>query len=213
MEKTNTNKWFHNISKTPKEAEEEYDKICFDYDKTMESKDYQSPKDAAKILADYVSQKDTAVLDAGCGTGMIGLAIYAKGFSNLTGFDISSNSLKVAEKKNVYKKTLQQNILEKLSFQDNEFGALVCIGVFSRFEDAVILKIVKEFERVVAPNGIIILSHREDLVKNSTIIDDIKKMPRLTLEQVTDAYAYIPIDEAYKGIGVHYIILRKKEDF
>lgn len=210
MVKTDTNKWFHNISKTPEEAEAEYDKICFDYDKTMQSKNYQSPKDTAKVLADFVPQKDTAILDAGCGTGMIGLALYAKGFSNLTGFDISSNSLKVAEAKNVYKKTVQQNILEKLSFEDNEFGALVCIGVFSRFDDATILKIINEFSRVVASNGIIVFSHREDLIKNSDLIENIKNITTLNLESVTDAYPYIPVDEAYKNIGVHYVILRKK---
>ncbi len=61
--------------------------------------------------------------------------------------------------------------------------------------------------------GVILISHREDLMKSSPLTDEIKERPNLNvqIEMVTEPHPYISEDENYKDIGVQYIVLRKKE--
>jgi hypothetical protein len=47
-------------------------------------------------------------------------------------------------------------------------------------------------------------------MKDSTLVEELKKHPQLMLKLVTEASAYIPVDEHYKDIGVHYIVLQKR---
>lgn len=206
-----TAKWFNAISKSPREAEEEYDRISGSYDSDLKNKGYKAPKDAAQILASSIPPNGEPILDAGCGTGLVGLYLKNQGFTKITGVDISANCLGEAKKKGAYACTLKHNLLEPFPFGDASFVGVTCIGVCSRFDDSQILTLVKEFARLTKEKGVILVSHREDLMKSSKIIRDIEKDSAmcLQLEAVTEPYPYISIDENYKNIGVQYIILRK----
>lgn len=203
----NTSKWINNISRTPEEVEQEYNTISSSYEETVHSKGYNAPEEVAKTLVPLVSS-ETKILDIGCGTGLVGRALNHYGFSNIVGIDISSNVLQEAKKKGVYTQLLRANILEPLDFLDRTFGAVVCVAVFSRFEDEIIIKLLKEFARVLDHNGVIIFTHREDLVKTSQILDLIALEPELELQSKTNALPYLPLDENYEQIGVHYFVVR-----
>jgi len=209
MTKVDTAKWITNISKEPQDVEDEYNQLSVEYDTQMQHKEYQAPTSGAQLLSSYVPL-DVAVMDAGCGTGLVGLALNKVGYSDITGIDISANCLEVADAKCVYKETFKQNLLEPLKFDNNTFGAVICVGVFSRFNDAQILMLVEEYARVVQPEGIILFSHREDLMKESTIVDQLKQHPQLIIKVVTEVSAYIPVDDHFKDIGVQYIVLQKQ---
>ena len=47
--------------------------------------------------------KDAAILDMGWGTGLIGVKLAEKGYTNIDGVDASPGILDVARQKNIYK--------------------------------------------------------------------------------------------------------------
>ena len=211
LQQNNVNsKWIEpdSIPKSPEEAEEKYDTISADYDNLVKADGYQAPAEAAKILANLIT-KNTGILDAGCGTGLVGLELNRYGFKDITGMDISHNVLKEAETKVVYKNFVKGNLLSPLEFLDNHFGAVICIGVFSRFNTEQIIMILNEFSRITAQNGVIVFSHREDLMESSDLVVKLKEHKGVAIEHITSALPYLPNSVAgYENIGVHYLILR-----
>ena len=203
-----TESWYTNIAKTPEEAEREYDKLSGSYDQVLAARDYRPPEDASNLLAELIDPAGTGrILEAGCGTGLIGAKLHEKGFKDITGMDISANCLKEAESKNAYTGTVKQNILEPLPFAERSFDAVVCVAVFSRFDDQQIMAILKEFARITRQGGIILFSHRTDLLESSSILEKIEESDYLHLKFSSDPYKYIPGDEHYKDIFVRYFAL------
>lgn len=203
-----TNKWMHNISRNPKDVEKEYDALANVYDQQMRDKNYRPPIDTARILSRLVAFNQP-VLDVACGTGLVAEALNKSGFSNLVGIDISSKSIKEAEKKGVYKITAQHDILKPAPFERNSFSAVIFIGVFSRFDDEMILYILDQYAQLVRAGGMLLFSHREDLMKKSSIIHKLNAHDHLSLEIITEPYPYIPGDPTYQNMGVHYVALKK----
>ncbi len=206
--KLNSEKWLKNISKHPKDVEEEYDKISIFYDSELEAKGYMAPQQAATIIKNHVPNTNSIILEAGCGTGLLGLELKKQGFSNVTGTDISALCLKEADAKGVYAKTLKHNLLEQFPFPDKAFDCVVCVGVFSRFDDAEIKKIVEEFARVTKDEGTILFSHRDDLITPFTY-KTLDELEAVKVEKVTETLPYFSIDEHYKDIKIRFFILRK----
>ena len=93
-----------------------------------------------KTLDDAVQEelKDTRkenikVMDAGAGTGLVGVELHKFGFTTIDALDISPGMLNEAKKKNVYTKFIcaalgDQRIPE---VETGEYDVLICIGVFA----------------------------------------------------------------------------------
>ena len=48
---------------------------------------YTAPYNAAQLLLQYSSNKDIQILDAGCGSGLVGIELLKEGFSKIVGVD------------------------------------------------------------------------------------------------------------------------------
>lgn len=99
------------------------------------------------------------VLDLGCGVGMWTANIGRLGVSDLTGADLSPNSLKIAEERcrflGVNAQFSQQNA-EELTFADGTFTHVNCSGVVHHTVHPE--KAVAEIARVLAPGGTALIS-------------------------------------------------------
>ncbi len=93
-----------------------------------------------------------AVLDVGCGTGLLGRELRSYGFGNLQGLDISPASLDRLADQGLYKDLHLQALGGPLSFADSSFGGLVSAGVFTR--NQVPLDSFGELVRILRPGGI-----------------------------------------------------------
>nr|VFK61400.1 MAG: Methyltransferase domain-containing protein [Candidatus Kentron sp. UNK]VFK69129.1 MAG: Methyltransferase domain-containing protein [Candidatus Kentron sp. UNK] len=151
------------------------------------------------------------MLEAGCGTGLVGQELAGEGFSNLTGMDISASCLKEAETKGVYVKTIKHNLLARFPFPDGAFDAVVCVGVFSRFDEGQIQEVVREFARITRKEGKIIFSHREDLI-TPALHNALGEIEEVKTEEITALLPYFSWDEHYKNIHIRFFILRKVMD-
>ena len=87
-----------------------YDDWADSYDADVSSGGYAYAPMAAGLFGRYVAPGETPVLDAGCGSGIIGATLARLGYANLTGIDLSDGMLRAAERKGVYR-DLRQRVL------------------------------------------------------------------------------------------------------
>ncbi|MEP1767488.1 MAG: class I SAM-dependent methyltransferase [Sulfitobacter sp.] len=80
-----------------------YDNWSASYETDVTESGYATPKRCAEALAQFAPDKSQPVLDFGCGTGLVGLALEHAGFSIIDGVDTSPNMLVQAGTKNLYR--------------------------------------------------------------------------------------------------------------
>jgi len=140
-----------------------YDEWADQYEADVLGWGYTLP-DAIMAVAHAAGLRPGAqVLDAGCGSGLIGVALAAAGHeaSDLTGADGSASLLDVAARAGRYGQVVELDLTKSLPFADNAFGGVVCGGVLTYITDAAPL--LDEFLRVAAPEAPIVVSQRTDL--------------------------------------------------
>ena len=108
-----------------------FDNYAQNFENSLINKfEYNIPKEIKEIiLRNDPEQRLGSVLDLGCGTGLIGDEIN-KYCSNLEGIDVSKDMLKQAEKKKIYNKLKQIDIIEYLSNEDLNFDYFISADVF-----------------------------------------------------------------------------------
>ncbi|XP_077978590.1 methyltransferase-like protein 27 isoform X1 [Glandiceps talaboti] len=131
-----------------------YDEWADNYERDLKSTVYKGPSLIAKGLNNLDVAKDARILDAGCGTGLVGLELSLLGFGNIDGVDMSQLSLEKAREKGVYKKLLCAELgPEPLEGIDNNtYDVIVSAGCFcgeSHLND----ECLKEWTRIVKPGG------------------------------------------------------------
>lgn len=119
-------------AKTPQELIEAYSKWAHLYDNdTLEIMGYVGPKVAADMLDTHLKSSKARVLDAGCGTGLVGEILDDLGYNRIDAMDFSADMLNVAEKKDIYNKLYQADMNETLDLPDNHYDATICVGTFT----------------------------------------------------------------------------------
>ena len=152
--------WIYS-SQNNSELSERYDEWAKDYDKDLsEVFGWIAPKTASDYLAKYVSPNSN-VLDAGAGTGLVGLALAEHGFQNLTAMDLSEGMLKEARNKNVYKSFDQMTLGEHLDYETNSFDAVITVGVMTLGHAGP--ESFDELIRITKPQGYIVFTIRTDV--------------------------------------------------
>ena len=106
--------WLDAGSSDAGEVAARYDEWAKGYDADLASWSYQAPA----VVADIVVSRDPqagAVLDVGCGTGLVGRALRARGFAGqVLGLDISQASLEIARQGGAYDSVEQADLQQRL---------------------------------------------------------------------------------------------------
>ena len=112
-------------------------------------------KGTAEICASHMNDTDD-VLECACGTGLITTSTAPK-THHYVATDFSKNMLKKCMKKmkGQYNTEFKFADITKLEFEDNSFDKVVAGNVIHLLDDPV--KAMKELERVVKPNGLLII--------------------------------------------------------
>ena len=185
-----------------------FDGYVNQYDSDLEKWLYDAPEKAAKRLATRLPPH-SRILDVGCGTGLVGVELNKLGFIRPDGIDISSLSLREAERKGVYRHTLIADILKSdFFFLDTYYyDGIICVGVLTYLEDipSVLLKLIK----LVRTGGEIELTQRSDMYKYYNLHKDLTAMVDAGLIsnlEITDPCLFLPKHEEYgEEVLVHYI--------
>ena len=144
----------------------DYSKYSEDYAKLgLSGTYYLAFRDIPFLLEEYDKNK-SKILDYGCGTGRSLRFIRDLGYNDIVGVDINNDMIKEAKKIDPNGK---YELIEsaKIPYENNTFDIIFMSYVFlevGKFEE--IVKILKEFKRVLKQNGFIIFV--------TSIVTDIK---------------------------------------
>ena len=158
----------------PEEIVGRYDEWALEYEADVRSWGYTLPEDIAALV---MAQAPVGrILDAGCGTGLIGHALRGLGVSadQLVGIDASQASLEIAAETGVYVDVSRVDLTAGLPFDDHAFGAVVCGGVLTYVPDAT--PVLREFVRVLRPGAVAIVSQRTDLWEERNFDDTLGQL-------------------------------------
>jgi predicted TPR repeat methyltransferase len=136
-----------------------YDGAAGDYDEILLAQvGYVSPTVCARIMARFFPDREAALIDLGCGTGLAGEALTALGYKNIHGVDFSTEMLAVAESRNCYGKLSIADLNAGTGIPDSSYAGAVSIGVFGQH---VLPAALDEAMRIVEPGGIFCFSVNE----------------------------------------------------
>ncbi|MEE4238285.1 MAG: class I SAM-dependent methyltransferase [Anderseniella sp.] len=85
----------------------------------------------AGLLATHLAPQDNpSILDAGCGTGAVGVLLHDRGFRHIDGLDISPQMLAVAARKQVYRAMAEADLNLPFEAPLRRYDAVVSAGTF-----------------------------------------------------------------------------------
>ena len=176
--------WLHHGTSDPREVAGRYDEWARSYDDDLASWSYQAPA----VVAETVVTRHPAAgstLDVGCGTGLVGRALRARGFAGqILGLDISQASLDVAQQCAAYDSLEHADLQQRLAVEDDSVDAVVCVGVMTYLPE--VEAVWREFARVVRSQGIVVATQREDLWDT--------RQCRAVVERLQDEGVWTPLD-------------------
>ena len=100
------------------------------YNQDMVDWNYTAPKETVLILKKYALNNKCKILDAGCGTGLVGIELKKCGYLNIDGVDFSQNMLDLIPK-DIYKKIEKVDLNKPLKFKTNMYDVIMCVGTFT----------------------------------------------------------------------------------
>lgn len=199
-------------SKNPKEVEAYYNDWAETYNDTLKDWNYRAADDAAEALAGCV-KPGGAILDVGCGTGLLAAALRDRLDCGVEGLDISAASLEIATRHGNYAR-LQRHDLQvtPLPLADDAFDAAACVGVMTYIEDAEAL--LTDLCRIVRAGGHILFTHREDRWAEEAfdaLVGDMEKGGFWSPVMISEPKPYLPCNEDFSdNIGVIHALFRVK---
>jgi predicted TPR repeat methyltransferase len=113
----------------------------------------------AQALAEALDHKDAMILDAGCGTGLVGEELFKRGYTRLYALDYSQAMLDEAAQKAIYRNHMQVDLSKPLDLAENRYDAVVCAGTFTYGH--VKANAFDELVRITRPGGVICFTIRE----------------------------------------------------
>lgn len=144
----------------PAELTAEYDRIAESYDAALvEDHDWHMPEIVAGLCA-WLLPRTARILDAACGTGLVGVGLRRLGFTDLHGLDLSAGMLTVARRKEVYRGLKIAALGSQLPFEKGDFDAFTVCGAFTPKHAPP--ESLEELLRVTRPGGYAIFSLRTD---------------------------------------------------
>lgn len=142
------------------ELRSEYDRIAHAYDtELVEGMGYRSPE-AVTAVAQRLLPRDARILDAGAGTGLLGVALAEAGFTRLDGLDLSPVMLAEAARKNVYHELYEAKLGDELAFASAAYDGVVAAGVLTTGHAPATC--LDELARVTRAGGHVIFTLRAD---------------------------------------------------
>ena len=130
----------------------------YDHD-TCSGMGYVGPVMAAGLLDRYLDSDNAKILDAGCGTGLVGAAMNKMGYQRIEAMDYSRDMLRQAERKEVYDNLFRADMNKQLPLASDSYDATICVGTFTYAHvgpDA-----FDELVRITRPGGYICFTVRD----------------------------------------------------
>jgi len=155
------------------------------YNKDMVDWNYTAPQETVSVMKKYVFNKNSKILDAGCGTGLVGIELKKYGYTNIEGVDFSQNMLDLVPQ-NIYKKIEKIDLNKALKFKDNIYDVVMCVGTFTYGH--VKPQALDELIRITKNGGLICFTINEGIYKEYGFDSKIKELSNNKLWNVKEFF-------------------------
>ncbi|KAJ4182762.1 hypothetical protein NW755_010259 [Fusarium falciforme] len=188
------------------EAQAAYDDWAENYDNDMlgESEDYVAPEIASDYVKRYLGSRPighVSILDAGCGTGLVGASLAKKGAKHIDGIDLSPGMLQIAERSGAYETLSVSNLSQRLDIPDQTYDVVVCVGTMT--QGHVGPEAFDEFTRIVKPGGFIISTVRDNFWKMNGYEDKVKSLDKAGKLKLVST----ELEDYRRGAGVQAVMV------
>jgi predicted TPR repeat methyltransferase len=147
-------------ARTAADLSNEYDRIADSYDSVLiDEHQWRAPEIIAGIAA-WLLPRSARILDAACGTGLVGASLKRFGFTDVHGLDMSRGMLAVSERKQAYRTLANAALGGPLPYRSGEFDAVTISGAFT--PNHAPPESLNELVRATRPGGYVIFSLRSD---------------------------------------------------
>ena len=190
----------------PQKVRQFYDDWAKNYNLDTSSSEYTGPAISARLLGQHLPEKSSRLLDAGCGTGLVGIELQALGYDHIDGFDLSDSMAEKATATGAYRQVLGGVDMMRAAedYADANYAAILSVGVFTLGHvppEALIVLL-----QLAGPGGLLLIStrtHYYDQTNFQQVIDDLIDSGQIELLQVIR-------DAPYNNDGDgHYWVMRK----
>jgi ubiquinone/menaquinone biosynthesis C-methylase UbiE len=130
------------------------------FNKDMIEWNYQAPQNTVKLFDQHTPNKNISILDAGCGSGLVGSELQKYGYTKITGADFSQEMLNLIPQ-NIYKNLELIDLNKKLKYEDNFYDAITCVGTFTYGH--VKAHALDEMLRIIKKKGLICFTINEGI--------------------------------------------------
>lgn len=113
------------------DKQEQYDRWAENYESDLVTDlGYVAHLRSSEIFSAIVTDKNTRVLDMGCGTGLVGETLQNLGYTRIDGADFSPEMLEVATRRGVYRSVFRHDVTRPME-SAGRYDALISVGLFS----------------------------------------------------------------------------------
>jgi predicted TPR repeat methyltransferase len=144
----------------PQNLRDYYDDWARNYNLDITSAEYSGPAISARLLRQYLDDSDASLLDAGCGTGLVGIELQALGYRRIDGFDLSESMIEQAGASGVYRKLAGSIDMMQAarSYAADSYDAVLSVGVFTLGH--VPPEAMEVLLQLTRPGGLLLISTR-----------------------------------------------------
>ena len=155
------------------------------YNKDMVDWNYTAPQETVSVLKKYALNKNSKILDAGCGTGLVGIQLKKYGYLNIEGVDFSQSMLDLVPQ-NIYQKIEKIDLNKPLKFKTDMYDVVMCVGTFTYGH--VKPKALEELIRIIKNGGLICFTINEGIYEKYGFDKKIKELSKKKLWDVKEFF-------------------------
>lgn len=187
-----------------------YDEWAKTYNEEITGKgqDYVGPAIAAayvpQALGTPTINPDVEILDAGCGTGLVGVFLARLGSKKLDGVDLSPGMLDEARTTGAYRNLDVCDLSRPLPAKNDSYDVVTCVGTLT--QSHVGPEAISEFVRVVKPGGYIVATVIREIWQTGGYESHVKSLAEQNKVKVLSA----EVQDYRRGAGAqaYYLVLQ-----
>ena len=133
---------------------------------------------------------DGEILDAGCGTGLVGIELAALGAETIDGVDLSPGMLTRAKATGAYRRLAPADLSRPLPAPADSYDVVVCVGTLTHGH--VGPHAFGEFVRLTRPGGTIVATVLDDIWDAGGYRAEVDRLEQMAMVEVvsTDLVDY-----------------------
>ncbi|KAF2970577.1 hypothetical protein GQX73_g3002 [Xylaria multiplex] len=166
---------------------------------------YVAPSIVADTALKLGDQVNWAVLDAGCGTGLVGVALAERGATTIDGLDLSPHMIQVAERSGAYRSVFLGDLTKEVRKPSQFYDLVTCVGTFTHGHVGPI-PALREFVRVLRDGGHIVAMILEEIWLPGGFGAEIDRLQAEGLVEVVST----ELKDYLKGQDRAYVLVLKK---